>query len=563
MTYDFVIQFDSLNSTAHECEALSFEGDPYNIASPPISSGDFVIIDDEQQQRSWFGQVIEPQRNIPLGLSRDNPSTAVAMERVLNNQVEASVFARQTYYYKIRLLGEVNDDTGRLQSVRLRPRAGSKGRRADQSEVIRYMDLPELYRLEENRNYNNILGRIHGLDIPITIDSARLYQHVLVAGATGAGKSNTVANLVKAAQAYGLCVLVFDHKPDYQNAHEPNDEIHLFNKFHGLGLQEFGLQNVNYYSLYTQDDDMSGPEEVQIAIRACDVSINMLSSAIFYRSGEELQYETINILLRAFAQDAPNLWSLEDFITWAKKVWDQDKFARYFNEQSANDATYNAMMRKITQRKPDWMDSLTANSDVQRHNLLSRSRRENDLNDYFQPSRYFRAGQVNIIRVNVEGREYGLFLSYILQNMYDLRRHGQITYPILNVVDEAQDIFQGSRAMQESATSSINEIVRKGRSKQIGFIFAVQSASQLPDPILNNMNSRFIHRQNTEMELRVAMPNAPRELLYSALSFGAGEALVSILGARGIMHSEMAPSPFMLTKFATSSFQTMADQLGE
>jgi len=44
------------------------------------------------------------------------------------------------------------------------------------------------------------------------------------------------------------------------------------------------------------------------------------------------------------------------------------------------------------------------------------------------------------------------------------------------------------------------------------------------------------------------------------LSFGAGEALVSILGTRGVIHGEMAPSPFMLTKDTQSSTSTLADQ---
>ena len=99
--------------------------------------------------------------------------------------------------------------------------------------------------------------------------------------------------------------------------------------------------------------------------------------------------------------------------------------------------------------------------------------------------------------------------------------------------------------MRETATAAINELVRKGRSKQIGFVFAVQSAAELPTEIIANLNNRIIHRQNAADDLRVAIPGAPRELLKSALSFGTGEALVSILRARGILHAEMAPSPFM------------------
>jgi len=46
------------------------------------------------------------------------------------------------------------------------------------------------------------------------------------------------------------------------------------------------------------------------------------------------------------------------------------------------------------------------------------------------------------------------------------------------------------------------------------------------------------------------MPGASKEMLHMALSFGPGEALIGMFGAKSVVHAQMAPSPFQLTKDA-------------
>lgn len=220
------------------------------------------------------------------------------------------------------------------------------------------------------------------------------------------------------------------------------------------------------------------------------------------------------------------------------------------------------MQRRMEQRKMQWLDSLEDNSHKSDTGIFSDIDGDSSVSrGYFVPRKHLDSSKVIVIRTNADGREYGLFLSYMLRKVYDLKRSGEISFPIVNIVDEAQDIFQGEKAIRDAATSTMNEIIRKGRSKNIGFVIAVQSVSQLPDSVLTNLNTRLIHRQNSNEELRKAIPSASQNLMANSLTFGPGEALVSIFEARSVVHAKMAPSPFELTKTSAKPRQTLGDQI--
>jgi hypothetical protein len=235
--------------------------------------------------------------------------------------------------------------------------------------------------------------------------------------------------------------------------------------------------------------------------------------------------------------------------------------AKHFFDEEPNSKVLETAY-KITRRRPKWMDALTISSQ-QGYAQSVPTKGNAKQATYFSVENYLKEEKrILSIRINAEGREYGLFLSYLLKEIFKLRVTNKIK-PTLIVIDEAQDIFNGSRAVRSTAEATINDHLRKGRSKQIGFVFSVQSAGEIPETILSNLNSRIIHRQNTDEDIKSAIPNAPKELVQTTLSFGPGEALVNLFKSRSTVHAEMAPSPFMLTKDMQASQATMGDQVKE
>jgi hypothetical protein len=508
----------------------SMSADYVSFGSQRHSAGSFVIVECASTQRSFLGQVISPQLNLNRdGFSPGDVSTLNALEGLGAGRYSRNVVVNEASLYNVLLLNEVTGNTA--QSVRSRPLIGAVMRAATSEECVRYLNLPvadEAFRL----------GTLIDSDIPLCFSRYILAHHLLLAGSTGTGKSHDMSNLFHAILAMGNCVILFDHKPDYQDLDRPNESA--------VGYAN-GVRDAVFYAIGEGAGTRAGirADEHTITVAASELDPELLARTLLYRKNEELQAELTQSLLEYFAADQIDKrvrsWSLQQFVaalppglaTWGIQ---------------GDTKTYNALRGKIARsnRRPAWVDASTA---IPRSSL-SRAGGTAAPNA-FTIANILRPGRLIVIRIPSRyggGRHYALFLDYLMREIYRIREETPTESPrITLMIDEAQDIFGAGKDFANVAGAMLDEKIRKGRSLGISFILAVQSTDSVDEAILNNFNSQIIGRHNNFMQAQKAMPRAAREQLKMTESFRAGERLVNFFGANAVVHARMRLSPSQLT----------------
>jgi Helicase HerA, central domain len=497
-----------------------------SFGQPQFRAGQFVIISCSASGRKFLGNVSGPNLNFNRNALASMDNTAInQLEQISEGKMNRDVAVHEIFGYDIILLKEIV--AGQAQSVRVRPQIGALANPATDDEIVNLLGLPEISSEKQ-------VGSIIDTKVPICLSKSVLMQHTLVAGAAGAGKTNTISNITTAATNMGMCVVIFDHKPDYQHLHFANDEGVIESNF-------AAISDVQYWAIGSPFE-VENREETPIRVAEHELDAHMLMATIFHLEGEEIQLEVCEGLLQHYINEVlknPN-WTIPGF-----KGWLMPLTAAQAPGNPKSD-TLGAVKRKInsTARIPHWIDGAKPakmSAQVFKSNAPK-----------FNPSDLIRPGRVIVIRVGSEvsdGRDYGLLLSHISDNIHQAAERRKLPCPVLFVIDEAQDIFSASRIFKQAALGSLDRGIRKGRSKRIGYVIGVQSAESVPESILNNLNSRIIHRHNSHEQVRIAAVMASEDQRRMTNTFGAGEALVSLIGSNGgMVHAKMQRSPFKLTK---------------
>jgi hypothetical protein len=351
---------------------------------------------------------------------RFEAASVEAIHRIERGEMQNPAFFRLSQYHCCEIMVE-RQNGGLISAPMTRPQAGSRWLVASATEASEFLALPT-----EGVGIGHIAGiktREEGtIDVRLTFEI--LAHHIISAGATGSGKSNTNVNIIRAAQDCSFCTLVYDMKPDYSEIDQPNDETILTET-----VVPAGLKNVVYWSLGV---DNIRPNETPISVAAHELDPAKLAQVIFYRPNEELQQEVAEQLLMGFIDNQTRAghssWTMGDFIAWlssapmatAGGAAGQMPFPAVFNQQ-----TYNAVRSKISRpgRIPSWIDAAAQ----QRRRPLGGALSGVGTTSEKYDERLFsnlRSKQVNVIRVRAEGdgRSYALFLDYAMRKAAELRR---------------------------------------------------------------------------------------------------------------------------------------------
>jgi hypothetical protein len=506
----------------------------------------------QAEETTYFGQVTSAALWINRNAQhRFEPAAVEALHRIERGEMGYGAHFWPSQYYTAEIMVEQTEGEP-LEAPMMRPRAGALWQIASADQIAHFLALPA-----EGVSIAHIAGvrTREGQRVEIRITAEQIRHHILSAGATGHGKSNTNVNLIRAAQAAGFSTIVFDMKPDFSEIDQPNDEVDPSN-------DAAGLENVRFFSLTNQPR----PNEVLISVAASELDPGKLAQVLFYRPGEENQQEVTEQLLSGFAElqeakatDRQTVarWTFEAFLDWLLAFKDGGEAARALPFRAEfNPQSFKAVVSKITRRnrRPSWIDA-TARERPTPFGGAFQSATHRPAPERIDAGQLFaslRPGTVNVIRVRAEddGRSYAIFLDYAMRTVARLRRdQAAETPPVMHLIDEAADIFQSpNRRLRDAMEGTIDEQVRKGRSLSIGFVISAQSAGSIPERIRHNLNSAIVFHHEQPMVLRDILPQLNDNIRALAGRLQPGQALVKLFGTNGLPRCRMNRSPAMLHK---------------
>ncbi len=510
---------------------------------------DYVRID--QGEMAWVGQILEPNRNISIVNSNRLDPTILHGLRLMQEHPEVQS-VESVQVFEIGILGQYN---GReLLTPRLRPLPGAVVKRLNIEDTSRVIGIPQ--RLADGSSH--VVGELlNAAGVPLCIDALKFNYHIMVSGGTGSGKSNVSANLVEQALKFGKCVLLHDAKPDYGLVDRANTDKRvppeIWQQFAQYGLSPRGVTNVIRVGFHGLCD----PNSVQtvIGFRASDFSPEILASLFFPYSNEQNQFEGFANAAHAYREKFVNgnrkSYSLDDITSEVKRRIDN---ALPPLEQ-INQMVGSAILRKVGMRRRGmpWLDVIGQNIRQQAANRLRSSSLDGNRGQTvtaFSLEDFVQSGRLIVIDYSqMDEQSYALILSYFLRICQQYRKRlGQNSVGIVQMVDEAHRIFDNDSRHSSALERAFERVMREGRSVDHSIILSLQNTSQIPQRVMNNLNTKFVMRQNSKAESDAATQTMGKEFSPQAMRLGTGQALVSIYESKATVLAQMAPSPFELMR---------------
>ena len=511
---------------------------------------DYVCV--EQDEESWIGQVIEPNRNISTVGSPLDSTVRHGLQLMQSNPDVQSVESVQVF--DILILGAYDTDQNQMLTPRIRPLPGATVTKLDAETTIRVIGIPQRAK-HADRSFNVIGELLNADNVPLCIDTRTFNHHIMIAGGTGSGKSNVAANLIDQAVKSNKCVLVHDAKPDYGLIKSKNSDPNvktIWERFEKHGLKPHPSDNVRRVGFHGKCDPKSVDDVV--GFRASDFEPAMLAGLFFTSTDPPLQFEgfagAANFCLNRMLDSREHKpYSLDDILEVVKeRMSGKGDLLDQIHKESGN-----AIFRKVGTRRKDmpWLDAVGLSTGrVQRNRIqvspLNGSQDQEvktfSLDEYVEP------GHLLVIDYSqMDDQSYAAILSHFLKTCQSYRRKRK-GVGIVQMVDEAHRIFDNESRHSDTLAGSFNRIMREGRSVDHSIILSLQNASQIPQLVMNNLNSHIVMRQNSRGEADSATQTMGREFLGQALHLGTGHALVKMFESRAIVLVQMAPSPFELMR---------------
>ncbi len=537
---------------------------------------DYVCIT-QADRKTWIGQIVQPNQNISIVGSRLDPTILHGLKLMHSHKDVKSIESVQIF--DILILGQY--EGSQMLTPRIRPMPGSNVTKLGAEETSQLIELPA--KAEHSDGISNAIGELLNADnVPLCIVPEKFNYHIMVAGGTGSGKSNVAANLIYQARKYNKCVLVHDAKPDYGLVDLANTDQRVksvWERFKKYKLQPCGAESI----IRVGFKGMCDPDKVDrvVGFKASDFLPDMLASLFFVGStpAEQNAFEGFagaTYALYLSMRNEPNGryrngYSISDILDEVRRRSDPEHPPT--NPQEViHPSTGSSIQRKVAQRQRamPWLDvvgqtisnkpaSRLGNTILERDQGYSQVRRV----EAFDINKYATQGKLIIIDYeHMDEQSYALLLSYFLRECQRFRKkRGPIG--IIQLVDEAHRVFDNDSRHSLTLAHAFERVMREGRSVDHSIILSLQNASQIPNRVMNNLNTKIVMRQNSKVEADAATQTMGKDFALQSMRLGPGHALVSMYESRATVLVQMTPSPFELMRNDNSNKDVVVQQTEE
>jgi DNA helicase HerA-like ATPase len=356
----------------------------------------------------------------------------------------------------------------------------------------------------------------------VRIPLSMLNRHGLIAGATGTGKTKSLQLIAEQLSAAGVPVFLADIKGDVSGIGapgEPNEKIESRARDTGYTWQPTAFP-VEFLSL-------TGAKGAQLRATVSSFGPLLLAKVL----GLNATQSSVLSMVFKYCDDKGLL--LLDFA-------DLRSVLQYLSEDGSEElkdyggmskATVGVLLREMIELEQQGAEAFFGEPEF-------------DLDDLLQTERDGR-GLVTVLELqDVQQRPalFSTFMLWMLASLYnDLPEVGDLAKPkLVFFFDEAHLLFDNA---SDALLEQIEQVVRLIRSKGVGVFFVTQNPKDVPASVLGQLGHRVQHAlraftPDDEKALRAAARTYPKTPFYeielTLTSLGIGEALVTVLGGKGV-----------------------------
>lgn len=357
----------------------------------------------------------------------------------------------------------------------------------------------------------------------IHLDGRYGNRHGLVAGATGTGKSVTLLVMAEGFSRLGVPVVIGDAKGDIAGLAMPgtlNDRIQQ-------RVEEIGIPDYQVAGTPVVFWDLWGEQGHPVRTTITEMGPTLLARILELNDTQE---GVLNVAFRVADEAGLLLLDLKDLRALLSHVSDnrQQISAQY---GLVNTASIGAIQRALLRLETEGGEQFFGEPALELADLMRQ-----DLGG---------RGIVNILaaeKLILKPRLYSSFLLWLLSELFErLPEVGDQPLPkLVFVFDEAHLLFSDC---PPALRQRVEQVVRLIRSKGVGVYFCSQNPDDIPNEILGQLGNRVQHALRAftprdQKAVRTAaetfVPNPKLDVVQAITTLGVGEALVSMLGERGI-----------------------------